>query len=293
MKANSFIVIFFMSGSLFIQRPKKFGTTSKRASKRFNRAGKFADYISTFVQAFKEPDAKFSGIMSAGGLNRQKPLRQGETVKSELKLPRMVESDPRGPAIKELLSHNLKKLWAKAQTEAVFLPASEKFIKTLQLEHKRGRIVRGFESIERSLEIQAHGLSLIDEKTGGQRGTRVSRLLIISNDGAERFMRNVESLLFDHVDRVLSLVINIDSETLGQMFFGAGKTAKVMMLEHKESVANALFSLVDGEGSTSKPKPETKTPEKTGNSEKPWKEAVKARKKLIKTAKKSKKTSKK
>ena len=131
MKANSFIVIFFMSGSLFIQRPKKFGTTSKRASKRFNRAGKFADYISTFVQAFKEPDAKFSGIMSAGGLNRQKPLRQGETVKSELKLPRMVESDPRGPAIKELLSHNLKKLWAKAQTEAVFLPASEKFIKKL------------------------------------------------------------------------------------------------------------------------------------------------------------------
>ena len=74
---------------------------------------------------------------------------------------------------------------------------------------------------------------------------------------------------------------------------GNGKGVDGLRLEHKESVANALFSLVDGEGSTSKPKPETKTPEKTGNSEKPWKEAVKARKKLIKTAKKSKKTSKK
>ncbi len=205
--------------------------------------------------------------MSAGGLNRQKPLRQGETVKSELKLPRMVESDPRGPAIKELLNHNLKKLWPKAQTEAVFLPASEKFIRTLQLEHKRGRIVRGFELIERSLEIQAHGLSLVDEKTGGQRGSRVSRLLLISNDGAERFMRNIESLLLEHGDRVLSLVINIDSEKLGQMFFGEGKTAKVMMLEHKESVANALFSLVEGDTSevektANRPAPKTGKPEK-------------------------------
>ncbi len=204
----------------------------------------------------------------------------------------MVESDPRGAAIKELLSNNLKKLWPKAQTMAVFLPVSEKFIRTLQLEHKRGRIVRGFELIERSLEIQAHGLSLVDEKTGGQRGARVSRLLLISNDGAERFMRNVESLLLIHGDRVLSLVINIDSEKLGQMFFGEGKTAKVMMLEHKESVANALFSLVEGESSTNKTKPEAGAREKTGNSEKPWKAAVKARKKQIMTAKKSKKTSK-
>jgi len=181
----------------------------------------------------------------------------------------MVESDPRGPAIKELLSHNLKKLWPKSQTEAVFLPASEKFIRTLQLEHKRGRIVRGFELIERSLEIQAHGLSLVDEKTGGQRGSRVSRLLLISNDGAERFMRNIESLLLDHGDRVLSLVINIDSETLGRMFFGEGKTAKVMMLEHKESVANALFSLVESDDRMVAEKPASKAAPKADKPEKP------------------------
>lgn len=216
--------------------------------------------------------------MSAGGVNHQKPLRQGENVKNELKLPRMVESDPRGPLIKELLSHNLKKLWPKAQTEAVFLPAYEKFIRTLQLEHKRGRIIRGFELIERSLEIQAHGLSLVDEKTGGQRGSRVSRLLLISNDGAERFMRNIESLLLDHGDRVLSLVINIDSEKLGQMFFGEGKTAKVMMLEHKESVANALFSLVEGDTGELE-KTANRLAPKTGKSEKPERGPQKAAKK--------------
>ncbi len=205
----------------------------------------------------------------------------------------MVESDPRGPAIKELLSHNLKKLWPKAQTEAVFLPASEKFIRTLQLEHKRGRIVRGFELIERSLEIQAHGLSLVDEKTGGQRGSRVSRLLLISNDGAERFMRHIESLLLDHGDRVLSLVINIDSETLGQMFFGEGKTAKVMMLEHKESVANALFSLIDSDDKSFASKPSEKPAHKVEKSQKSGPGTTKTTKKPAKPFSSAKKAEKK
>jgi len=162
---------------------------------------------------------------------------------STIKLPRLVESDPRSPEISEIITTNLKKLWQKARTKAVFLPFSEKLIKVLQMEHKRGRIVRGFEGIERKLEMQAHGLNLADEKSSSQRGARVSRLLIISNDGTERFLRKVENLLLDHEDRVLGLIIDIDSEKLGKMFFGEGKTAKIMMLEHKESVANALFSL--------------------------------------------------
>lgn len=165
-------------------------------------------------------------------------------MKTEFRLPRLVESDPRSEEIMTMLTGNLKNLWEKSRAKAAFLPYSERFIKTLQLEHKRGRIIRSFELIERNLETQARGLSMVDEKTASKRGVRVSRLLIISNDAAERFLRKVESLLVEHGDRVLGLVIDADSEKIGHLFFGPGKTAKIMMLEHKESVANALFALV-------------------------------------------------
>ncbi|HNX74572.1 MAG TPA: hypothetical protein PLM07_09905 [Candidatus Rifleibacterium sp.] len=165
-------------------------------------------------------------------------------MQTELRLPRMVESDPRGAEILKLMTANQRKLWQKSNATAVFLPFNDHFINALQIEHKRGRLVRGFEGIERSLEIQAHGLGLVDEKSKEQRGSRVSRLLILSNDGAERFLRKVEGLLKEHGDRVLGLVIDADSEKLGPLFFGEGKAAKLLMLEHKESVANALFALV-------------------------------------------------
>ncbi len=156
----------------------------------------------------------------------------------------MIESDPRGSEILKLLTTGMKSLRTGSKFKAAFLPCSERFITALQLEHKRGRLIRGFELIERSLQIQAHGLSMVDEKLQKPRGARISRLLVISNDGAERFLRKIESLLNDHGDRVLALVVDADSEKLGPLFFGEGKTAKVIMLEHKESVANALFALV-------------------------------------------------
>ncbi len=164
-------------------------------------------------------------------------------MKTEFRLPRLVESDPRSEEIMAILAGNFKKLWEKSRANAAFLPYSERFIRTLQFEHKRGRIVRSFELIERNLQIQAHGLNMVDEKTESKRGTRISRLLIISNDAAERFLRKVEGLLVEHGDRVLGLVIDADSEKIGHLFFGEGKTAKIMLLEHKESVANALFAL--------------------------------------------------
>lgn len=174
-------------------------------------------------------------------------------MNTQFRLPRLVESDPRSEKIMALLSGNQKKLWENSRAKAVFLPYSENFIRTLQFEHKRGRIVRSFELIERNLETQANGLKMVDEKTESKRGTRISRLLIISNDAAERFLRKVEGLLVEHGDRVLGLVIDANSEKIGHLFFGEGKTAKIMLLEHKESVANALFALV----------PENKTDKQT------------------------------
>lgn len=160
-----------------------------------------------------------------------------------LRLPRLVENDDRATLINDVLSAP-KKLWAKSVVEVAHIPFNLEFVRTLQLEHKKGRVVRGFELIERSLASQSKGLQQVDQKTGEKRGQRISRLLIISNDGSDRYMRKLEQLILQHKDRVLAIVIDADSERLGHLFFGEGKSVKLLMLEHKESVAAALFSLL-------------------------------------------------
>lgn len=168
--------------------------------------------------------------------------------KSELCLPKLVENDARNEKIVEILNSHKCKLWSKSKLEITSLPFNEKFIQALQMEHRKGRIVRGFEMVERKLESEAMGMSLVDEKTEAKRGQRISRLLVISNDGSERYYRKLESLIQKHAQRVLPLIIEIDSTQLGELFFGNGKTAKLMLLEHKKAVASALFSLVEVAG---------------------------------------------
>lgn len=164
---------------------------------------------------------------------------------SELRLPKLIEKDPRCEKIVEILDANKRKLWEKSSLSVAAIPFREKFIQALQMEHRKGRIVRGYEMVERKLSSEAIGMSLVDDKTEAKRGERVSRLLIISNDGSERYYRKIETLIRQHTPRVLPLIIELGSMQLGELFFGQGKTAKLMLLEHKESVAFALFSLIE------------------------------------------------
>lgn len=164
---------------------------------------------------------------------------------SELRLPKLVENDPRSEKIIEILNSKKCQLWSSSKLELTSLPSNEKFIQALQMEHRKGHIVRGFEMVERKLESEAMGMSLVDEKTDSKRGERISRLLLISNDGSERYYRKLETLIKKHSKRILPIKIEIDSTQLGELFFGHGKTAKLMLLEHKKAVASALFSLVE------------------------------------------------
>lgn len=164
---------------------------------------------------------------------------------TEIRLPKLVENDPRTEKITEILTNGMRKLWSNSKISVASVPFSEKFIQTLQMEHRKGRITRGFELIDRKLTSEAKGLSMVDQKSDTQRGQRVSRLLIISNDGAERYYRKVESLILKHSPRILALIIEADSNQLGELFFGEGKSVKMMLLEHKESVAAALFALIE------------------------------------------------
>ena len=84
---------------------------------------------------------------------------------------------------------------------------------------------------------------MADRQIGVTRGVRVSRLLLLANDGAERFYRNVEAMLHRHGHRVLAILLEIDASGLGELQFGPGSIARLVMLEHKQAVGSALLAM--------------------------------------------------
>jgi hypothetical protein len=134
-------------------------------------------------------------------------------------------------------------LWAGAElrvAQAELAPALEAALKSA---FSAGRIVRGLESAERVLAAEEHGLKHVDRKTGVERGRRISRLVLLADDGSERFYREVEALLRRHAPRVLALRLSADERALGELLFGPDQVARLLMVEHKDAVSAVLLAL--------------------------------------------------
>ena len=159
------------------------------------------------------------------------------------RLPRLIESDPRAPQVLCMLSANTRLLWKEGEIEVTVAKLSPELETALRCAHNAGQVVQGLESAERRLLLEERGLRLADKKSSVQRGERVSRLLMMSDDGAERFYRKVESLLRRHGPRMLAVRLEVDAATLGELIFGKGRLARLLMLEHKEAVSAVLLAM--------------------------------------------------
>jgi len=161
----------------------------------------------------------------------------------KIRLPKMVEAEPDAVGLESELAARARPLWPGGELhvpQADLTPALEA---ALTRAFSAGRIVRGLEGAERTLSAEARGLQQVDRKTGVERGLRVSRLLVLADDGAERFYRNVESLLLREGPRVLGLRVSANERALGQLLFGADQVARLLLVEHKQAVSAALLAL--------------------------------------------------
>lgn len=165
-------------------------------------------------------------------------------MKKEWRLPKLVENDPAFEDLKKLLNDCSEPLWSESRVRIPAVPFKKELLDVLQLAKAKDRVVRGLETVERALDVEARGLELVDRKTGVKRQERISRLIILSNDGAERFYRKIEAILREHGARVMAIRVDIDSFTIGEQIFGVEKEVKLLLLEHKETVAAALMSLL-------------------------------------------------
>jgi len=160
-----------------------------------------------------------------------------------LRLPKSVEADPRAAQLLHQLTAQREPLWSASAVQIPVARMSDALAAALRSAHSASRVVRGLEGAEAALAAEERGLRIADDKIGAPRGVRVSRLLLLSNDGAERFYRQVEALLRRHGPRVLAVRIAIDADTLGALLFGPGRRARLLMLEHKDAVSTVLLSL--------------------------------------------------
>jgi hypothetical protein len=103
--------------------------------------------------------------------------------------------------------------------------------------------VRGLEQLEKVLDREARGLSMADARSATERGSRVSRLVLVSNDGTERFYRQVERLVCTQGPRLLAICVDVDSSQLAGVVPEASGVVRALMIEHKDSVARVLIEL--------------------------------------------------
>lgn len=162
---------------------------------------------------------------------------------SALRLPKMMDGDPRLPAVVARLEAAQAPLWSGGSLGIADAALDEALLAVLRRAVDDGRITRGLESATTALDAEARGLDLADRHAGTSRGARVSRLVLVANDGAERFYRHVETLLLRHRERALGVRLDADAATLGERVFGPGAVAKLVMLDHKAAVAAALFAI--------------------------------------------------
>src|SRR5262245_15672681 len=116
------------------------------------------------------------------------------TVPERPRLPRAVELDPRAGAVQAALRVAAAPLWPGAQEEVPVVAASPALRAALQAARVAGQLERGLESITASLDAEARGL----RAAGMDQVARISRLVLVSDDGSERFYRQVAALLRAH-----------------------------------------------------------------------------------------------
>jgi hypothetical protein len=102
----------------------------------------------------------------------------------KIRLPKLVERDPRGPEVLRLLTTHTRPLWS-AGVEVPTVELSSEFAEALRSAGKAGHVVRGLESAELALAAEERGLRLVQGAGNMRHDVRVSRLLVLTDDGAD------------------------------------------------------------------------------------------------------------
>ncbi len=160
-------------------------------------------------------------------------------------LPKKLEGTEDGKKIPALLRSHLKPVKPGNEYLIPCFPSSKPILDALIRARRTDRLIRGFEDGEKLLYAEGNGIENIDNKTGINRRERISRLIVVANDGSDRFYRQTKRLAEKNRPRVMAILLDITSFELGETIFGPGKRALFLLISHKDSVTGLLTSLIN------------------------------------------------
>lgn len=165
------------------------------------------------------------------------------------RLPRDVESDPRHEDVRRVLAARTRKLWTGGTLDVPVVPLTATLERALRHPATVGLLQRGLEAAAATLAAQQRGLDALPSAVTDRQGRRVSRVLLVTNDGAERFYRQVERLALTHAPRVLVCVLDCDSPAFSGLLHGPADgsdgVVKLVLTGHKTAAAGILLALAD------------------------------------------------
>jgi hypothetical protein len=162
-----------------------------------------------------------------------------------LNLPKNLNEHPRLAAIQSRLSDASSPMWPGGKLTVPRWEFETPLRSALSIVVRNGHLAQGLESIVKDMDREQKGLQAALSKHAVPPSPRLSRLLLLAQDGSERFYRDAESLLSKHDDRMLGAILKVDSAGLGQ-HIGAKGPAKALLINDKTTLGLFLAALAPG-----------------------------------------------
>ena len=159
-------------------------------------------------------------------------------------LPREIEMDPQHEQIRARFASPDRALWARGNVAVPVLALAPRVGAALAAAYAAGHLVLDLERIATALATEARGLSLVSARSGSKPSARVSRLLLLSDHGAERFYRHVEGLIVTHTPRVLAAILMADATTVGRAIMARDARVKAVLVQRTQVAATLMRALV-------------------------------------------------
>lgn len=155
----------------------------------------------------------------------------------DIQLPKQLIKDGLEQDVLDYFEKNSTPLYPESEIQIPQIPVTPTFHSHIFYAESLGNIEIGFENIEVFLKREKFGI----EKAGNS-SSRISRILLLSNDGSKRFYKQVE---FIKEDRLLVIRLDVPSDEFGKILGLKKKIIKAALITHKSSVANILTHMIN------------------------------------------------
>jgi hypothetical protein len=178
-------------------------------------------------------------------LNARRREDKGTAVTPWPPLPREIEADPCAATLRHRLAANAVPLWRESATIVPVMPASHALAAVLAGAARDGTLVLGLEAAGAALDREELGLAARASREGGARVERISRVLLLASDGAERFYRAADRVTRRHAGRLLTCRLDLAAASLGRAALGRPAAVKAVLVQRKPAVVAVLRALAD------------------------------------------------